>query len=58
MTTTVHQANEHGQSGDAHFRPIAEDDLAALEIVDKEVFKDMAFSMVYLKPRYVLSHRT
>jgi|GEM_PF-3923348 len=37
MTATVYDAHEHRQSGDAHLRPVAEDDLAALGILDKEV---------------------
>lgn len=43
---------------DARLRPVAEDDLAALEVLDKEVFKDVAYSMLYLKSLYLLFRKT
>ncbi|MEZ0113201.1 ribosomal-protein-alanine N-acetyltransferase [Catenulispora sp. EB89] len=60
MTTNsaTHSSVDPRTSGNVRLRPVAEDDLAALEVLDKEVFKDVAYSMVYLKSLYVLFRRT
>ena len=60
MTTipAAHGSVDPRTSGNAHLRPVAEDDLADLEILDKEVFKNDAYSMLYLKSQYLMFHRT
>jgi ribosomal protein S18 acetylase RimI-like enzyme len=44
--------------GTARLRPVAEDDLDALEILDKEVFDDLAYSKPYLRTFYNLFRKT
>ncbi|MEY9854427.1 ribosomal-protein-alanine N-acetyltransferase [Catenulispora sp. GAS73] len=55
---TTNSATHSSVDRNVKLRPVAEDDLAALEILDKEVFKDVAYSMVYLRSLFVLFNKT
>lgn len=59
--TTTHEALSQaaiGTSDNGLLRLVGETDLAGLEILDKEVFNDAAYSMLYLRSMYNLFHKT
>ncbi|WP_194915439.1 GNAT family N-acetyltransferase [Catenulispora rubra] len=55
---TTNSATHVSVDRNVRLRSVAEGDLATLEILDKEVFKDVAYSMVYLKSLFVLFNKT
>lgn len=59
--TTIHEALSPagiGKSNNGLLRLVGETDLATLEILDKEVFNDVAYSMLYLRSMYNLFRKT
>ena len=58
--TTIEASNhaDHGTSGYASLRPVTLEDLSALEVLEKEVFDDLAYSMDLLRVFYNLFRTT